>query len=121
MNIDNALHDAIKAANEFKYFLDIQPKGKCFHPSGLDARNTDAYKSACDLLAKAVIDGDKSRERPRQMLFFAVPVGDVISKDGADAPTSTLNVFSEMARVVGIQFTYEDIDGTEHRSFLEFS
>lgn len=48
-----ALRCAVQAAKNFKYWIDIQPPGKVFHPSGKDVRSTDAYAKAAELLDAA--------------------------------------------------------------------
>lgn len=53
METTNALRDAVQAARDFKYWLDIQAPGEAFHPSGADARATDAYAKAAQLLDAA--------------------------------------------------------------------
>jgi hypothetical protein len=59
--------DAVQAAKDFKYWLDIQPPGAVFHPGGGDARATDAYEKAENLLraAEATLQRDQGSERPR--------------------------------------------------------
>lgn len=49
----NVLRSLVGAAADFKYWIDIQPVGKAFHPGGGDVRDVPAYKSACQALAGA--------------------------------------------------------------------
>ncbi|GAA5785105.1 hypothetical protein YWS52_14250 [Chitiniphilus shinanonensis] len=51
--VTTALEQAIHAAKDFKYWLDIQPKGQLFHPAGGDPRNCAAYQSAANALLAA--------------------------------------------------------------------
>jgi hypothetical protein len=62
----DALRDAVRAAQDFKYWLDIQAPGTAFHPSGVDARTTDAYTRATKQLeaAEATLNSIKHNERP---------------------------------------------------------
>lgn len=117
----NALRDAVQAAKDFKYWLDIQAPGTAFHPSGNDARATDAYTKAAALLdaAEAMLKSTQSSERPRQVLVLAVPVRDVVAEDGADTPAGALDVLSKVSRVSCVKVVCEGTDGTEDRSFLD--
>ena len=45
--------ELVSAASDFKYWVDIQPVGKAFHPGGGDVRDTPAYRSAAQTLTMA--------------------------------------------------------------------
>lgn len=45
--------ELVGAASDFKYWVDIQPVGKAFHPGGGDVRDTPAYMSAVQTLTMA--------------------------------------------------------------------
>lgn len=81
--------ELVSAAADFKYWVDIQPVGKAFHPGGGDVRDAPAYKSAGQTLAmaQAVLKDIQRTECPTQMIASAVPVCNVIAKDGADTPS----------------------------------
>jgi len=53
MQTADALRDAVRAARDFKYWLDIQAPGTTFHPIGADLRTTDAYTMASEQLNAA--------------------------------------------------------------------
>lgn len=48
-----AFQSVVGAASDFKYWIDIQPPGKAFHPGGRDVRDAPAYKAAVETLAAA--------------------------------------------------------------------
>ncbi len=121
MQKEDALRDAVQAAKDFKYWLDIQAPGTAFHPSGKDVRTTDAYTKAAGLLdaAETTLKLAQRSERPRQVLVLVVPVRDVVAEDGADTPAGALDVLSKVAGVSGIKVVHEGADGTEDRGFLD--
>ncbi len=121
MRTANALRDAVKAANDFKYWLDIQTPGTVFHPSGADVRATEAYATAAKMLdaAEAALKRTQSSESPRQVLVLAVPVRDVVAEDGTDTPASALDVLAKGAGVSGVKVVNEGANGAEDRSLLD--
>mgnify|MGYP000453946312 FL=1 len=122
MQKTDALRDAVQAAKDFKYWLDIQAPGVAFHPSGTDARTTPAYANAAELLdaAETMLKRAQSSDSPRQVLVLVVPVRDVVAEDGTDTPADALDVLSKVAGGSGIKVVYEGADGTEDRGFLDF-
>ena len=121
MQKTDALRDALQAAKDFKYWLDIQAPGVAFHPSGTDVRTTDASAKAAELLdaAETMLKRAQSSDSPRQVLVLAVPVRDVVAEDGADTPAGALDVLSQVAGVSGIKVVHEGTDGTEDSGFLD--
>lgn len=113
---------AVQAAMDFKYWIDIQAPGTVFHPSGKDVRETDAYKRAAELLdgAECALDCSQGCTRPRQMLFLGVPVCDVVPEDCTNAPAGTLDVLSKISCISRLKIIYQGSDSTKDRSLLDF-
>lgn len=87
--ITPTFEQVIQAAQEFKYLLDIQPKGSLFYPAGGDPRDCAHYKAAAEALrtAEQALDHVKSTERPHEVLAVVIVVGDIVAKDRGKAPT----------------------------------
>ena len=121
MQTATALRDAVQAAKDFKYWLDIQRPGAVFHPCGEDVRTTTAYAKAAERLdaAEATLKRAQSSESPRQVLVLAVPVRDVVAEDGANTPAGALDILSKVSGVSGVKVVHECANSTEDRSFLD--
>lgn len=122
MQIIRALSDAVVAAAEFKYWLDIQHPGSLFDPSGADARATTAFAQAAESLARAqtALERLQRAECPRQVLLVVVPVRDVVTQDGADAPAGALDILAQLGRKSRVEVSNERADGTKERCSLDF-
>lgn len=121
---ERPLQRALAIATEFKYLLDIQPDGALFHPAPIgDARSSAGYKQAARLLSELLLEDNDRAERPYLVLRFAVPVGDLVSDHGAQAPADFLDIFHEVVVAPLLSLSVEKINerghGTEYGCLFE--
>jgi hypothetical protein len=112
----------IDAAEHFKYWLDIQPPGTLFYSGGGDVRASEAYQDASRLLSEAAAQLIQSSKGPREVLLFAVSIGDLITEDCADMPSSLDDIAGKIGKILpafGIEVGNDGADGTKHCRFLK--
>lgn len=73
---ENLLH----AARDLRYWIEIQPVGKVFHPAGGDLRDLPIWRDTCALLDQFPADGLNCGAGPGLVLFVPVAVGDVVAE-----------------------------------------
>jgi len=121
--LQTPLQQALAAAREFKYMLDIQQPGTLRYPGRkkIDPRDSACYKKAAADLAYLSLQEHDSSQSPTAVLEHLVPTSWPVADDGANAVACPVNVFSDVVITLanlGIKKISYDSDGGENGGFV---